>query len=360
MLAWHRWFGLGASVWLLLLAVTGSAIAFYDELDTWLNPDLRRTAPVADGATPSVERAICNAQAALPGLEPTMVDLPNEPGETLWLLGHQHEGDVERDVQVFVRPHDGHVLGWRESGRFALDRQHLMDVLYGLHIDLMLGPVVTWLFGLVSLLWLLDHFAAAFLSVPRLADWRNAFRVAGRPGSGRRRLDLHRAPGMWLLPLTFVLALTGVTLAWPEASRDAVGVVSPVSDRLHYGFPEAATVARNLDADDAIARARALDPEARFDSLRPLPGAGAYAVRSFHPRDVDDQGRQWTYIAMDDGRVLGQRHDSGDSAGDTFFAWQYALHSGKAFGLVGQWLVFLGGLGTVLLCVTGLWLWWRR
>ncbi|MDZ4321128.1 MAG: PepSY-associated TM helix domain-containing protein, partial [Phenylobacterium sp.] len=41
---WHRWFGLAAGVWLLLLALTGSAITYYEELDHALNGDLRQVA----------------------------------------------------------------------------------------------------------------------------------------------------------------------------------------------------------------------------------------------------------------------------------------------------------------------------
>ncbi|MDH5832910.1 PepSY-associated TM helix domain-containing protein [Luteimonas kalidii] len=362
LLAWHRWFGLGASLWLLLLALTGSAITFYDEIDTWLNPDLRTTGEVvatSDAPAP-LELAIARAQEALPGFEPWIVEFPHAPGRTLWMLGHEDSGGVERDFQLFSHPDDGRVLGWREQGRFALDRRHVMDVLYGLHVDLMLGPVVTWLFGLVSLLWLLDHLAAAWLSLPRLAAWRDAFRLAGPPGSGRRRHDRHRAPGMWLLVLTFVMSLTGVTLAWPEASRDAVGVLSPVSGRLDWTMPPAPDTPRTIDIDQAIARVQAQQPDARIHSVRILPRVGAYAVRTFDPRDVDQQGRLWTYVAMDDGRLRGQRHDRGESAGDALFVWQYALHSGQAFGLPGRVAVFVSGVGTALVCVTGVWLWWRR
>jgi uncharacterized iron-regulated membrane protein len=138
-----------------------------------------------------------------------------------------------------------------------------------------------------------------------------------------------------------------------------VRLVSPVSERLDFSLPETDTAVRAIDADRAIAlgsRGHAVP----VDSLRVLPRVGAYAVRTFHARDLDDQGRMWTYVSMADGRILGQRHDNGDSAGDLFFAWQYPLHSGKAFGLAGRLAVFVAGLGTVVLCLTGLWLWWRR
>ena len=96
-------------------------------------------------------------------------------------------------------------------------------------------------------------------------------------------------------------------------------------------------------------------------SVRLFPHEQAYAVRTYNAaRDLDDQGRQWTYVHMIDGTIIGTRHDNGSSGGDQFFAWQYPLHSGKAFGEVGRWLVFLGGLATVHLCIGGWMLWARR
>jgi len=55
--AWHRWFGLGAALWLLLLALTGSVIAFYDELDRALNPDWRGVAVASPTAHREAETA---------------------------------------------------------------------------------------------------------------------------------------------------------------------------------------------------------------------------------------------------------------------------------------------------------------
>ncbi|RYG85597.1 MAG: PepSY domain-containing protein, partial [Alphaproteobacteria bacterium] len=61
-----------------------------------------------------------------------------------------------------------------------------------------------------------------------------------------------------------------------------------------------------------------------------------------------------------DARILGQRHDNGNSAGDVFFAWQYPLHSGQALGEPGRWIVFVSGFLTAALAITGWMLWLRR
>lgn len=353
---WHRWFGLIAGVWLILLSATGSAIAFYDELDVALNPDLR-TVAAGRGQAP-VAGIVARAEAAFPGFAPTQIDLPDREGESVWMIGRAVGADgVPRRLHVFSDPADGRVLGWREPGTIRLDRRHLMDVLYGLHVDLLLGAWVTWLFGLVSLLWIIDHALSLILAVPRLARWRDAFLVAGRKGSLKQLYDLHRAPGMWAFPVTLVLAVTGVTLAWPDDARNLVRTVAPVSERLHETWPEVASPADPIPLDRAMA---AVAPRDRIDSLRPLPEHGVVAVRTFDPRDPDSQGRLWTYVSLTDGRIVAARHDNGSGAGDAFFAWQYPLHSGQAFGLTGRILVFLGGLATVMLAVTGAWLWLRR
>lgn len=355
---WHRWFGILGGLWLLLLAVTGSAITFYDELDSWLNPDLR-SIPVAAEHHAPVDLAVVRAQAALPGFAPNNILMPSHPRGTIWMLGRAPIGEGRpRAVQIFADPRDGRTLGWRESGKLALDRRHVMDILYGLHVDLLAGEWMTWVFGLVSLAWLIDHLIALWLAVPLLAKWRSAFAVAGRPGSLRRLFDWHRAPGMWGWPVTFVLALTGVTLAWPGDSRVAVSIVSPVSERLHEHWPDVPPPERVIGLDRAIAAVT--NDRADVHSLRILPDHAAYAVRTFDPRDPDYQGRLWTYVAMADARILGQRHDNGSSAGDVFFAWQYPLHSGQALGEPGRWIVFASGFLTSALVITGWMLWLRR
>lgn len=356
---WHGWFGLGAAVWLILLSVTGSAIVFYDELDRWLNPDWRSIPVAVTDAPAAVDNALAEAAKA-PGLTPRFVDLPNRPGETILMLGTIAGADDQaRPAQVFADPRDGTVLGWRYSGVLAIDRRHIMDLVYGLHIDLMLGEAMAWFLGLVALLWSIDHVVSAILAFPSLAKWRESFAVRGRKGSLKRLFDLHRAPGVWLLPVTMTLAVSGVALTWHEESRAVVRLVSPVSERLHEEMPvvDPAPPRVGLEAAIALVEGRV---GRRADSVLLLPRQGLYGVRSFDDRDIDGMGRLWTYVSMADGSIAGQRHDNGESAGDAFFAWQYPLHSGKGLGIVGRWLVFFAGIGSASLCVTGVWLWWRR
>lgn len=355
---WHRAFGLTAALWLLLLALTGSAVAFYEELDTWLNPDLRR---VEAGIAPtgSIEAALRTAEAALPGFAPRYIDLPNAPGESLSMLGSAPLQGETTAVQMFLHPADASLLGWRKLEHVSLHPRHLMDTLYVIHTELLLHETGVWLIGLLSLLWLLDHFAAIGLAMPRLTGAWEAFLVRGRGLNLRRLYDLHRAPSLWLWPLTATLALSGWCLTWYLETRALVNIVSPVSSRLHESFADVTPAPAAVSIDTALATVRS-QVDGDIDTVLVIPRKGAWGVRSFDARDVDDFGRLWTYVSMADGSLMGQRHDIGSSAADAFFAWQYPLHSGRAFGMTGKVLVALAGVGTASLCITGVWLWWRR
>jgi uncharacterized iron-regulated membrane protein len=348
---WHRWFGILAGLWLGLLALSGSAIAFYDEIDAALNPDLRRVEAKAGPRAP-LDLANANAERALPGFSLDNVILAQRPDASHWLLGRRDSGGEMMGVQVFADPYSGRILGWRDSEALALDRRHIPDLLYGLHTELLAGEIGAWIAGLVALAWLIDHALALPLAFPRARHWRSAFTLAGPRGSLRRLFDWHRAKGVWLWAGTFVLAVTSVTLIFPVASRHLVGEVSTISCRLHETMPEVEPPASPIGLDRAVAIVER--QEKRIYGLRVFPWAGVYAVRSYHPRDPDDQGRMWTYVSMADGSIAGERHDMGSSAGDAFFGWQYPLHSGRFGGLPGRILAALLGLMTAWLCYSGL------
>lgn len=362
---WHRAFGLGAGLWLVLLALTGSAIAFHDELDGWLNVDLRRV-PTGSVARPDVAAALRAAANALPGFSARYIDLPNVDGESLSMLGSAPLGRGEDStVQVFVDPRNAQLLGWRDLEHLSLHPHHLVNTLYVVHTELLLHETGVWLIGLLALLWTLDHFAGVALAIPRLASAREAWRIRGRGLNLRRLYDLHRAPSLWLLPVTFTLALSGWCLSWHEETRALASLVSPTTGRLHEDFPDAVAQPQAGAQDPALRIDAAIDKvraqvNGRIDSLLLIPRKAAWGVRSFDPRDIDDFGRLWTYVSMIDGSILGQRHDTGHTAADTFFVWQYPLHSGRAFGLAGQAIVSAAGVGTAALGVTGVALWRRR
>ena len=73
----HRWFGVVGGLWLLALALTGSILVFYEEIDGALNPDLAPLAPAPTAGPGATLDAIAAAAVARhPGSYASFVHLP--------------------------------------------------------------------------------------------------------------------------------------------------------------------------------------------------------------------------------------------------------------------------------------------
>lgn len=359
----HRWFGLLAGVWLLLLAATGSVIVFYQEIDHLLNPELFDR-PVAGERLP-VENLVRAAEASRSGSYVRFVDLPNEAHEPLiaYLASRPDaEEEIPRRLHAIVDPYTGEVLASRVFGAFKLDRLHFAHWLYQLHMDLHIGNAGSVLLGVVALLWIFDHIPAVWLSFPSLRKWWRNF-VVKRTARGIAQVyGLHRASGLWLAPVTLVLATSGVYFNFYSFFAAAVELFSPLTKQVHQTVPrlDEPIFSPEVTIDRALETARLAAGGAEADRISILPANGLYWVRLFDPRDLADYGQRYIYVSMQDGTVVGDRHRAEGSAGDVFIALQFPLHSGKVLGWPGRILISLTGLVICGLVVTGFILWFRK
>jgi uncharacterized iron-regulated membrane protein len=362
---WHRWFGLIAAVWLLLLALTGSFIVFMDEADTALNPDLRRVE--ATGEPLPVQTLVDAVTVAKPGTFVDYLLMPSAPGDSVLVFnapiltpGRPTQDHEYR--QIYLNPYTAEILGDRRFGEPGLDARRFSQFMYQLHMDLNLGPVATWLLGLLALFWVFDHIASAILSFPTARRWMESFRVRWKAGSAKITFDLHRAPGLWLFPITLMLAVTGVALNWPTETDAAIEAVSPLTPFPTEALPSLpqADYRPAVSIDRAITIARGHADGARVAAISTHPDKGFYWVRLQDPRDLDETGGRWVVVDSRDGRVLWNRHLRDGSAGDEVKAWLFPLHTGHAFGWTGRIIIFVSGLMLSGFIVTGLMIFARK
>lgn len=360
---WHRWFGLLGGAWLFLLALSGSLLVFYQEIDRALNPDLWRLE--VSGEPLPVAQLVAAAEAAHPGSYASNVDLPNEPTDPAVIyLGARQGTDLElpAGLHVFVDPYSGEVLGERVFGALRIDRRHFAHFLYQLHMNLFLGVPMTLFLGLVGFLWALDHVASVILSFPTPRKWIESFRVRRGARGFPLVYGLHRAGGLWLLPITLVLAVSGVYFNWYDGFRKTVSVVSPVTPRYYETAPvlDAPLYAPAVSVDRALDVARRRAGGAAVDAVSILPAQGLYWTRLFDEADLDSYGGRWIYVDMRSADIRADRHVAEGTAGDAVIAWQYPLHSGRAFGWPGRIAIFLAGLAVCGFTVTGFILWAKK
>ena len=366
----HRYLGLAVMGFLLIAAVTGCLLCADGPIDEALNPDLFRTA--ASGPALSPIEAVDRLERARPELVVTQFPLRAKPGRTIKAAVTARDAKTALGFdQIFLDPHDAHVVGMRQSGP-GLDRRHIVEAVFLLHYTLLAGRWGRWLMGVAALGWLIGNGVGFYLTLPGTGPfwrrWRPAWAIDIRARLARLMLDLHRASGLWLLIGLTALAFTSVAMNFfDEAFTPAVSAISPARpspfDRPpgpRSGDGGAIGFERALAGASQAARERNLHWTPAVETY--LPDRGLYGVM-FTPSGYEAYrglGPVTYYLDERSGRLVYADDPYHDSTGRKFSRALYPLHSGEVAGPIGRAVVFLLGLATAEMCVTGFYVWWKK
>lgn len=377
----HRIAGLTLAAFLVVAGLTGSLLVWNTELDAALNPHWLRTTAANTSAQPMDALALRDVvQASHPHALAMRVPLAQEPGHVMVFMLRPLPGKapLEND-QVFVDPYSGQILGERRWGDITQTWRNLVPFLYRLHYSLALGVVGTWLLGLVSLLWMLDSVVGFALTLPAsakstqrpwLGRWARAWKL-DMHSRWRATFDLHRAGGLWLWPVLFVLAWSSFALNLPQWHDPLLRVFSMQQ-------PGTADIPRRakplwqpaLDWRAAHRRAQVLMQHqatlhgfsVRAESslaYDPLRGLYRYDVRS--SLDIKDRGGSTRlFLDGDSGTLVATWFPTGAAAADTLITWISNLHMAAVGGAAYQVAITLCGAGIAMLSITGVLIWLRK
>jgi uncharacterized iron-regulated membrane protein len=372
----HRWAGLTIALFLVIAGLTGSLLAFYDELSHATAPRFHLSAapsPEAQRIDPLVLRAQVEERT---GAYVNSVRLDAKPGEALHFYPDPRPGEAPLGYdEIAVNPYTGEEQGRRMGGDLGEGWHNIMPFIYELHYSLALGDWGQWAFGIAALIWTIDCFVGFYLTLPVARGgwwrrWRKAWTIRRPVRAGPKlNFDLHLAGGLWLWPILFVFAWSSVGFNLPK-------VFEPVMDSVFGAAPPAppklATqlVEPRIDWPEALAlgRQHATELAARDgfevygDFLINLNrGNGTWRYRFASSRDINDEpGQSQVVFDANDGRLLSYRLPSGQSSRLTVERWLYALHMGKVFGMPYRIFVCVLGLVVTMLVVTGVLMWTRK
>ena len=379
----HRWVGLGIAGFLVVVALTGSAIAWNDAGERLFAPSMFVLSPAAAARPPLDPFALREAaERAVPGFAVNGVDFTRRPDEPArFSVEARPGGPAPANDEIALDPSTGAVLGARRQGDLSQGAVNLMPFLYDLHETLTLGEAGTLALGIVALLWTVDCVVGLLLTFPVhahprrtppawVARWAKAWRVRWSVRRFKLTFDLHTAVGLWVWPMLGVLALSGVAFNLPGIyapvtrallGMDAAAPVRPPGS-LHQGPPA-------LD----WRRAHALGVEAMAQEASRYgftvlserlmfydPAARTYAYRAKSTLDIGKLGNTQLILDADDGRVLAFTRPTGGRAGTTFTTWIEELHTAGVWGWPMQAFLTLMGLAITSLSVTGVLIWMRK
>jgi uncharacterized iron-regulated membrane protein len=391
----HRYVGLVMSLFLVVAGITGMFIAFYDELEALIHPELMLVQPTPHLSMIDPITLSEKVQQQYPNAWISRVDLHQRTGNSAVFFLQPRPGLPESSMsnnQIFVNPYTGELLGERKWGDITQGTINLMPFIYRLHFSLALGVVGSYTFGVIALLWTLDCFVGAYLTFPAkgrqpqnkinlitrilnakswLGRWRKSWKVRWHGGLHKISFDLHRAGGLWVWAMLFVFA-------WSSVAFNLTEVYAPVmksifaSQKIEDDLPSLAQplLKPALNWQTALRQGRAhmqqasekkhftVNHEGRI-SYNANKGIYTYSVNS--SLDVSEKSQQTEVIFnADNGTLVAQYFPTGTASANTITEWLIALHMAMVWGLPMQ--IFISFMGFVVagLSITGIYIWFKK
>ncbi|HEY1067708.1 MAG TPA: PepSY-associated TM helix domain-containing protein, partial [Pirellulales bacterium] len=200
---WHFYAGLFVAPVLFVIALTGAIYIFKDDVEPWLYPSLLVVEPRSE-AVPLETLVQAAESAAGANSRATFLTVFAEPTRSAKIAVRTSEGGRKKSRSYFVDPYTGQVLGPTPWFDF-------FEIVRTIHRRLFLSTIGRLIVELATS-WAIVLFATGvYLWRPRkLSQVAGVWRPRPNPKPYAALRDIHALAGVYLLPITLTIALTGL------------------------------------------------------------------------------------------------------------------------------------------------------
>jgi uncharacterized iron-regulated membrane protein len=346
----HLWSGVLLSLYVVMIALTGSILVFRTELTRALLP--KTLTPYTVSRTAPIATVLENFKTAYPGARLETIQMPSPQMPTFLLSANK--GDQE----AFA------LLADPVTADLRLQPRTWIDWTYDLHVYLLLGKSYgIQVNGIGAAFLLLLTITGLVLWWPGVKIWARGLRISFKHNWKRINFDAHNAIGFWTLFIVFWWALSGIYFAWYRQVTAAVAVVSPIQGMLSPVAPTLTTAGPDRASIEQILNAiHQASPNGQLFSLSDpyLSGSVVYALVDLRaPGDFSH--RDIITVSTTDARVLTNWHyGQNRTAGDWILWSMHPLHFGTLWGMFFKLIWALCGVALAVLVITGLLMYWNR
>lgn len=348
----HLYLGLTAALFLLVLGLTGSIMAFEGDIDHWIHPHAWYVAPgnqqlPETGLIANVERQVAPARVSMIQIAPQ-----RNLAQAMQLS--------DRSV-VTVNPYDGSILS-RATGP---DRtQKLLGEIHQLHLRLAPQPrgawtktgkqIVSWA-GLLLCLMVPTGFILWWRTKRASIQWKNTSWF-------RRCFDTHHVIGLYAGLFLWIAAFTGILIGFDWGEKAIYKVTgSPEPSRVTRPVSTAAAGASQISVDRAMQIAQqAIHGGAIEIAQFPRGPQGAFLFVLRVPEETTGSPHSTVAVDQYSGQVLQARDFRTDSRGFYWIRFNRAVHTGDLFGTTGHVIVSISSLLLVAMVLTGAVIWLKK
>ncbi|NGP87710.1 PepSY-associated TM helix domain-containing protein [Fodinibius halophilus] len=342
LLSIHKWLGLLAGIFILIMGISGSIIVFDDEIDDLINHEIitqpNSTQPV------SVDKAYSSIVNTHPNWEIRFTNIPEQANRVI-------EAEIRRPNDrryLYLHPVSGKILldkasktnftHWMLKLHYSLHAGVIGETILFVAALMFIGSLITGIWFYRKAIWRV----CTFKIYPRFRDLKST------------SSELHRTIGVWALLFNFITALTGTIILFTIVSAHLTSKgPEPIPD------PPSINVSIDSLLNKAVESYPGFDP-----SYLMLPKQEGGTIRFYGHTDTDwpIHYRFSNYLQFNpnDGTLVHAFFIKDKPIEMHLLSFIYPLHFGNWGGIIIKILYSLFGIAPAILSITGFIIWQKR
>lgn len=341
----HLYLGLTSGIIIFIVAISGCFVSFDDELRKFFHADLYNVNQVTASSL-SLDEIRTIAKNHAPNEKIQGMRIPQDKTKSVEIL-------LKGKKSIFIDQYTGKILGTLNKA------DDLFGKMLRLHRNLFLDETGEWITGISALIFLSMILSGIVLWWPTTKRNRiEKFKLKWNVHPVKRNYNLHSILGFYGSWLILFTVLTGLIFSFKWAENTLFAVTGSKKEK-RTEVKSIATPTENTPTIQAIfIQAKKEFPDFS-DCYIGLPednsGSFRFSMRyenSGFYRRIDN-----LFYDQYDGKLLKIKAFEHLSAGTKLRITAENIHTGKSFGIVGQWVIFFASLICASLPITGFLIW---
>lgn len=350
----HLWLGVSSGLVVFIVALTGSILVFEDELEPVFYPKFHLIEAPKDQSPLPLDNLRATVANAYPDQRIARIVIEHHADRTV--LFDLVKGKKEKDVlSVAVNPYTAEITDTRR------ENDAFFHIVLQLHRYLCLEDTGKAITGVATVMFIVIMITGLILWWPNRKQTKQRLTVKWNAKLKRLNWDLHAVFGFYVLPFTFLIALTGLVWSYKW-----------VNSMIFLTFDGKPQVRREAPANVGIHRVPGTLAKitAETNRLLPYPGRIQVSIPESDSLSITiskenetasvDNVVDFLYFDQTDGKLISKRLYDNETKGMKVRRLVLPVHSGSIWGWPTKVLAFIVSLITATLPVTGVVIWIGR
>lgn len=350
----HLWLGVSSGLVVFIVALTGSVLVFEEELEPVIYPKFH----VVEAPKGEPQLPLDNLRAAVASAYPKqrIARIEIEPHADRTVIFGLVKGKKEKDVfSVAVNPYTAEITDTRR------EKDSFFHIVLQLHRYLCLEDTGKAVTGVACVMFIVIMITGLILWWPNRKQTKQRLTIKWNAKFKRLNWDLHAVFGFYILPFTFLIALTGLVWSYkwvnsmifltfdgkPQQKREA-----PANIGIHHA-PGALT---KITSETH----RLLPYPGRIQVTIPESDSLSITISKENETAPVDNVVDFLYFDQNDGTLISKRLYDDETTGMKVRRLVLPIHSGSIWGWPTKVLALLVALITATLPITGVVIWVGR